>query len=196
MNTRPLDRRIDSASGRPIVTLKPGEYHASASGELIGTVLGSCIAVCLYDRAAGVGGMNHFMLPVQLSGAGAWGDIIATPARYGVAAMELLINDMLKLGASRANFEAKVFGGARVLSGMSDIGRSNIDFVRGFCERERIPVVRSDVGGERPRQLICDTLDGRVLMRYLQRAPDVATRERDYLNNPRPRPQAGEVDLF
>lgn len=196
MSEKALDRRIDSASGRPFVTLRPGEYHASAGGELIGTVLGSCVAVCLRDAVAGIGGMNHFMLPVQLVANSTWGGIAAAPARYGVAAMELLINDMLKLGASRSRFEAKVFGGARVLKGVSDIGRGNVDFIRNFFERERIPVVRSDLGGDQPRQLIYDTEDGRVLMRYLSRIGEIVEQEHDYLRNARPRPQAGEVDLF
>lgn len=192
-----LLRRLDMNSGRSLVTLRPGDYYATNQPELIGTVLGSCIAVCLRDPERGIGGMNHFMLP-EKAGEVEWGGIAASPARYGVAAMELLINDLMKLGTQRRRLEAKVFGGGRVLQGMTDIGKRNIAFIRGFVENEGLRVVGEDVGGDYPRQLVFYPDSGRVRMRYLaqQRDAALAVRERDYLSNINRRQPAGEVDLF
>jgi chemotaxis protein CheD len=90
------------------VKVQPGEFYATDRDEPIVTVLGSCVAACLRDRESGIGGMNHFMLPT--SGSDVGGPASAS-ARYGVNAMELLINELIRLGARRRNLEAKVFGG-------------------------------------------------------------------------------------
>jgi chemotaxis protein CheD len=119
------------------VKILPGEYFVHHEDMLIQTTLGSCIAACLYDRVAKVGGMNHFMLP---EGAGDSG-------RYGSYAMELLINEMMKRGANRQTMEAKIFGGGQVVSGMTtmNVGERNTQFVMDYLKTERIPIVSKDV---------------------------------------------------
>src|SRR5205823_9848306 len=119
------------------VKILPGEYFVHHEDMLIMTTLGSCIAACLWDRNARIGGMNHFMLP---EGAGDSG-------RYGSYAMELLINEMMKRGASRGSMEAKVFGGGQVFSGMStmNVGERNTRFVIEYLKTERIPILSKDV---------------------------------------------------
>ncbi|RZL41184.1 MAG: chemoreceptor glutamine deamidase CheD, partial [Variovorax sp.] len=105
----------------------PGEYHVTRDDMVIVTVLGSCVAACLRDPDSGIGGMNHFLLPDTASSRDAEGD----SARYGSYAMEVLINQIVKLGARRHRLEAKVFGGANVIPGMHqlNIGQRNADFV-------------------------------------------------------------------
>jgi len=113
---------------------------------MFSTVLGSCIAACLYDAESGVGGMNHFLLPSTTAEN-------SKNARYGVHAMELLINGVLKKGASRHMLRAKVFGGAKMSANLSDIGLSNANFVQQFLRDEGIPCVSSSVGGTSARRV-------------------------------------------
>ena len=109
------------------VKLLPGDYFASSDNTMIVTVLGSCVAACIRDKQTGIGGMNHFMLPEGASGTGAWG---TSSARYGAYAMEMLINNVLKLGARRNQLEAKLFGGGAVIKHLksSNIGEKNAKF--------------------------------------------------------------------
>lgn len=139
-----------------------GGLAASERPIIVRTILGSCISVCLRDPFTGVGGMNHFMLP---SGSGDFGN----PARYGVHAMELLINQCMKLGASRSHLEAKVFGGGNVLNvkraSFVNVAKQNIEFARSFLRTENIPVVAHNVGGLAAREVYFFTDSGRVFMR-------------------------------
>lgn len=131
--------------GRPITVLQ-GEVVVSAEGHaVLSTVLGSCVAVCLHDPVAQVGGMNHFLLPGDPGQDGG--------ARYGVHLMELLINGMLKKGASRSRMTAKIFGGARMSDTLRDIGGSNLKFAREFLEREEIPLLSESGGGRNARRV-------------------------------------------
>jgi chemotaxis protein CheD len=141
------------------VKILPGEYFVSSDDLLIMTTLGSCIAACLWDRVAKVGGMNHFMLP---EGAGESG-------RYGSFAMELLINELLKLGATRATLEAKVFGGGQVINGMSvlNVGERNTIFVMDYLKTERIPVVSKDVLEVYPRKVCFLPASGKAMVKRL-----------------------------
>jgi chemotaxis protein CheD len=138
------------------VNLKPGEYYATDRPVIIRTLLGSCVAACMYDPVNRITGMNHFLLsnrryarqiPVCLSEAG----------RYGIHAMELLINDMLKLGAKRENLRAKASGGgsiylnSRVKDNFECVGNVNARFIREFLENEGIPLIAEDLGGENAR---------------------------------------------
>ncbi len=128
------------------VSIIQGECHVSGSAEVvISTLLGSCIAACMYDPLAKVGGMNHFLLPGE-SGSGQGG-------RYGVHLMELLINGLLKLGASRDRLQAKIFGGANIIKGLGNIGTSNAIFAREFLDRERISFTGGSVGGGQGRRV-------------------------------------------
>ncbi len=125
-----------------------GEFHVSADpGVVLTTILGSCVAACLRDPLARVGGMNHFLLPGRGEGAG--GDAV----RYGVHAMELLVNGLLREGARRERLEAKLFGGARMLEGLTDIGTQNAEFAKYFLQRERIAFTGGSLQGDRGRRV-------------------------------------------
>jgi chemotaxis protein CheD len=126
----------------------PGEYFVSRDEMAIVTVLGSCIAACLWDRFMRIGGMNHFMLPD--------GDSSDVSGRYGSYAMELLINEMLKLGARRESMQAKIFGGAQVMANFTtmNVGERNTSFVTEYLQTERIPIVSEDVLDIYPRKVV------------------------------------------
>lgn len=140
--------------------LYPGTLFVGAEECEITTVLGSCIAVCLWDQVNGGGGMNHFMLPL-------WnGEGLPTP-KYGNVAMEKLLEQVLAIGARRQYLVAKVFGGANLLVNSSasfPIGARNIDLALSQLEEWRIPVVASDIGGHAGRKIIMNTMTGVVLM--------------------------------
>jgi chemotaxis protein CheD len=138
-----------------------GEYATGdGCGGSISTILGSCVATCLFDPVARLGGMNHFLLPE-----GAAQGVQA--ASYGINAMELLINALIKLGADRYRFKAKVFGGARMIAGFSDIGARNTDFVQGFLRREGIECIAHSVGGTTARRIEFWPETGRARQRIL-----------------------------
>ena len=127
----------------PVVTIHVGDIHVSASPIKIKTILGSCVSACLYDPGTMIGGMNHFLLPGDV------GDPELS-TRYGVNAMEVLINEMMKLGVNRKRLMAKIFGGAdifRVNHSMMMVGEKNIKFVREFLDTENIPVMKARLGG-------------------------------------------------
>ncbi|WP_083100474.1 chemotaxis protein CheD [Pseudophaeobacter leonis] len=135
------------------VTVLQGEYRVSTDPKVVfSTVLGSCISACIYDAENGVGGMNHFLL------ANANGNDVS--ARYGIHAMELLINGIMKKGAQRNNLKAKVFGGAKMSVNLSDIGASNSHFVQHFLKDEGIPVISSSVGGNSARRVRFHAVSG------------------------------------
>jgi chemotaxis protein CheD len=152
------------------VKILPGEYYVTRCDEAISTVLGSCISACVRDPVKNVGGMNHFMLPEDAStGPNNWLDpAIGLATRYGSYAMESLVNDLLKLGATRERLEIKVFGGGRVLSGMTDVGARNIDFVRSYIQLEGYRIAAEDLGGTQPRKVVYFPASGRVKMRRLR----------------------------
>ena len=152
------------------VKILPGEYYVTRAEEAVSTVLGSCISACVRDPVKNVGGMNHFMLPEDAStGPNNWLDpAIGLATRYGSYAMESLINDLLKLGATRERLEIKVFGGGRVLSGMTDVGARNIDFLRSYIELEGYRIAAEDLGGTQPRKVVYFPASGRVRMRRLR----------------------------
>src|SRR5262244_4197476 len=133
----------------------PGEYYVSRAEEAISTVLGSCISACVRDPIRNVGGMNHFMLPEDASsGPNNWLDpAIGLATRYGTYAMESLINDLLKLGATRERLEIKVFGGGHILSCQADVGARNIRFIRDFLQVENLRAVAEDLGDSFPRKV-------------------------------------------
>lgn len=178
----------------PAVKILPGEYYLSKRNELLVTVLGSCVTACIMDREAGVGGMNHFMLADGGSGP------VAASARYGVYAMEVLINHLLKLGARRGHMEAKVFGGGRVLSSLagSQVGERNAEFVLRYLETEQIPVLAQDLLDVFPRKIYFFPASGRVLVKRLTRLHNdtLAKRERDYAARLSGATIAGDVELF
>lgn len=143
------------------VKVLPGEYYVSSDDLVVMTVLGSCIAACIWDGKARTGGMNHFMLPD--------GDGVDGSGRYGSYAMELLINEMFKLGARRETMQAKVFGGAQVMAGFTtmNVGERNTQFVLDYLSTERIPVVSQDVLDIHPRKVCFFPVTGKALVKRL-----------------------------
>ncbi len=143
------------------VKVLPGEYFVSNEEIVIMTVLGSCIAACLWDGRARIGGMNHFMLPDGDTGDGS--------GRYGSFAMELLINEMLKLGARRETMQAKIFGGGQVMAGFTtmNVGERNTQFVQDYLATERIPIVSQDVLDIHPRKVCFFPVTGKALVKRL-----------------------------
>jgi chemotaxis protein CheD len=176
------------------VQITQGETHVTDNPqELLTTILGSCIAACIRDPQMGVGGMNHFLLP-NSDGE----DRDAT--RYGVNAMELLINGLLKKGASRARLEAKLFGGANVLAGLSDVGSRNAAFAEKYLADEGITVVGGDIRGSKPRRIQYWPISGRA--RQLAMPPIDSTQlvQRELAKSRqirKPEPAGGDdVELF
>jgi chemotaxis protein CheD len=164
------------------------------------TVLGSCVSACVRDARLNIGGMNHFMLPLDGSnGESAWGGALSAATRYGNVAMERLINDILKLGGRRQDLEIKLVGGGRVLSEMSnDVGARNIDFVRRYVQDEGFRVLNEDLGDVHARRVVYFPQTGRMRVRKLNVAPDetLVARERQYLRQLDTTPTEGEIELF
>ena len=180
------------------VKILPGQYHASTGPGTITTVLGSCVSTCLWDPIARIGGMNHFMLP----GDGALPNATwAASARFGVYAMEVLINQMTRLGADRRRLVAKVFGGARVLAGFDklDVGAKNAEFVLEFLKVEGIPVAAQDLLDVCPRKVHFFPATGKVQMKRLQVTPSdtvLQKREREYLSELSGKSGGGDIEIF
>jgi chemotaxis protein CheD len=177
------------------VKILPGQYHAAREGAIT-TVLGSCVSTCLWDPLERIGGMNHFMLPGDTASPGSpW----AASARFGVYAMEVLINEMLRMGADRRRLVAKVFGGAQLLSGFDrlDVGAKNSEFVLEFLRVEGIRVLAKDLLDVCPRKVHFFVDSGKVQVKRLSLAPSdpVQKREREYLSRLAGK-SGGEVELF
>ncbi len=173
------------------VKILPGEYFVHDEDMLIMTTLGSCIAACIWDRNARIGGMNHFMLP---EGSGDSG-------RYGSYAMELLINELLKRGASRLTLEAKVFGGGQVIAGMNtmNVGERNTQFVMDYLKTERITVVSKDVLDIYPRKVCFLPSSGKAMVKRLAATNTEALLAQDRVAVQKAVPAVtggGSVDLF
>lgn len=146
-----------------------GEYLVSDQPEtILTTILGSCVSTCLWDPVAGIGGMNHFLLPDGGSGQG-------QQFRYGLYAMELLINGLLKKGAQKSRLEAKVFGGAAMSGGLGNIGAANGAFAVGFLAEEGIPCVAQSLGGRQARRIRFSPTTGHAQQMLLQ--PDAIVAE-------------------
>lgn len=175
------------------VKVLPGEYYVSNENLVIMTVLGSCIAACLWDSRMRIGGMNHFMLPD--------GDSMDVSGRYGSYAMELLINEMLKLGARRETLQAKIFGGAQVMHSFTtmNVGERNTQFVVNYLHTERIPVVSEDVLDIYPRKVCFFPVTGKAMVKRLAHAhPEelVAQEKRGNAATVAQTTAGGSVDLF
>jgi chemotaxis protein CheD len=165
-----------------------GEYHVTGERDTcLSTILGSCVAACVRDVDRGVGGMNHFLLP---------GDASTDGLRYGVQSMELLINALLRSGARRDRLEAKLFGGARVVVGLSDIGAQNIKFAQRFLADEGIHYAGGSLGGTQARRIQYWPFDGRARQTFVgDDAKSVVEAER---RRPAPvlEPASGALELF
>ncbi|MCX8085758.1 MAG: chemoreceptor glutamine deamidase CheD [Rhodocyclaceae bacterium] len=189
------NRYFDRKFGTEAVKVLPGEYFVTTTDMLMVTVLGSCVSACIRDREKGIGGMNHFMLADSADTSP-----LSPSARYGAYAMEILINHLLKLGASKSRLEAKVFGGGRVMSTLSHsrIGERNARFVREFLATEGIRLVAEDLLDVYPRKVYFFPRSGRVLVKRLARLHNdtLIRREQEYAARLAGAPMAGEVELF
>lgn len=178
----------------------PGEYYVSKQGEIISTVLGSCISACIWDPASGIGGMNHFMLPQSdKAGPDSWlasGNTAST--RYGNYAMEHLINTIISNGGNRSTLQMKLFGGAQIIASMTDIGQRNIMFVKDYIHTEGLKVMAEDIGDVYPRKVIFFSDSGRAQMKRLRSLHNdtLISREKSYMTQLETKPTAGDVELF
>ncbi|PHI34902.1 chemotaxis protein CheD [Pseudoalteromonas sp. GCY] len=191
-----VKRFWDSGRAKVVAKVLPGEFYVSKQDELISTVLGSCIAACVYDEKLGIGGMNHFMLP----GAKALREVHADDlnCRYGNWAMEYLINEVLKNGASRSNLKIKLFGGGKIISAMTDIGEGNIRFAQAYVEEECLNLISQDVGGPWPRKVIFHPQSGKAQVKKLRTMHNntIEQREVRYLHDIEAQDNKTDIELF
>jgi chemotaxis protein CheD len=168
------------------ILIVQGEHRVVAEpGVVISTLLGSCVAVCFQDPVARIGGMNHFLL-------GEPGRETIVPPdqqqRYGIHAMELLINAMMAHGAARSRLRAHLYGGANIIAGLGRIGSSNAAFARQFMATEGIPIGRCELEGQHARKVEFMPYEGRVRSTLIENAPP--------LRSPIPLDCGGDVELF
>jgi chemotaxis protein CheD len=189
-------RFFDAASAAWMVKVLPGEFFVTKRpDEVLVTVLGSCVAACIRDPIASVGGMNHFMLPHHKSGN--WGDELQS-TRFGNFAMEKLINELIKAGGSRERLEIKVFGGGNVTDTSNAVGTDNSEFVLRYLDAEHLRCAAQDLGGTLPRRIEYYPMTGRVVRRLLGLHDKVTVdrEESDYQRRLRKQEPAGEIQLF
>ena len=172
--------RATKKNGKPHITIDPGEFYVTRKDEVISTLLGSCVAACLYDPLHNVIGMNHFLLANRRYAKGL--PVLESEAgRYGIHAMEILINEMLKLGALKHLLRAKAFGGGDVLHGHRGkhdnfyaVGEVNSRFVKEFLRQENIPLLAADLGGDCGRVIHFTGDDYSVYLRKIDHRADPA----------------------
>ncbi len=195
-----IDRYWDWKRNIYAAKILPGEYYVSKNNEVITTVLGSCVAACIREPVIGIGGMNHFMLPMyDHSKPGSWKDLnVSASARYGNVAMEHLISTIIAYGGRRENLEIKLFGGGKVLSVKMDIGEKNIEFVKNYLTIEGLEIEREDIGGIHPRKIIYYPASGRVNMKKLYKLKNntILDREEAYSKKLEYEPVGSSVDFF
>jgi len=192
-------RYWDARLGVWAAKIGPGEFYVTLAGELVVTVLGSCVSACIRDPVRGIGGMNHFMLPGDPS-APAVGPASAQN-RYGCHAMESLINVMLRHGGDRSRFEVKLFGGGRILQRMTDVGERNIEFIRKYARAEGLRIVAEDMGGDHPRKVYFAPDSGKVRLKKLRELHNNTIYEREItyardLETVRSKPADDSIELF
>lgn len=185
-----IKKYYDKVNNCNTAKLLPGEFYVTTQQEMITTVLGSCVSACVYDPFRKVGGMNHFMLPGSESGDGS--------ARYGLFAMESLLNEILKLGCRKSDLKAKLFGGGQIIEKMTDVGQKNIRFAKTFLFSEGIPLESHDLGLIYPRKVNFFPLTGRAMVKRLQTLHNttIEDREIEYMTSLNRAPVSGDIDLF
>ena len=170
-----MTRFYSKKHNKTVNMLRAGEYYASKNGEILHTILGSCIAACIYDHEKKIGGMNHYLLPSMIRPDEI---MVSEVGRYGMYAMELLIGELIKCGAKRKNLTAKIFGGGNVLEfrkADGDVTGSNIRFVKKFLELEGIPIQKEDLGGYDGRKIMFFTDTAKVLLKRFNMKKDIET---------------------
>jgi chemotaxis protein CheD len=194
-----IRRTWDPDLGMPVARLLPGEYYVTRHDEAIFTVLGSCVSACVRDQLLGIGGMNHFILPIDRTGGGSgWADnLVSSATRYGNVAMERLINDIMSLGGQRENLEFKVIGGGKVLDMALDVGARNAEFVRQFLKTEGFTIAAEDLGDSFARKLFYSPKTGKVRVKRLTSTVNRAVFERERQSEPSAvQVESGSVELF
>ncbi len=188
-----IKKYYDRVNNCETAKILPGEFYVTDKHELITTVLGSCVSACIYDPSCGLGGMNHFMLPGNEAANDSDGS-----NRYGLFAMESLVNEILKRGSMKRNLRAKLFGGGQIIENMSDIGQKNIRFAKKFLFAEGIALESHDLGLIYPRKVNFFPYSGKVMVKRLQSLHNdtIETREKQYLQSLNTQPVTGDVELF
>lgn len=181
-----MNKKYDAKLKRNVYEIWTGQYYATKEkNAVITTLLGSCIAVCLFDQRNGIIGMNHFMLPGDFRSE----EIITSQdSRYGIHAMELLINDMMKKGANRKNLKSKIFGGGYVLNqSFSNIADANIEFARTFLNMEEIEILTEDIAGSYGRKIYFFAENTAVYVKKIRRSniSEQIDQDRNYLKRMR-----------
>jgi chemotaxis protein CheD len=189
-------RFFDAATAVWMMKVFPGEFYITKeTNEVLVTVLGSCVSACIRDPIAGVGGMNHFMLPQH--GSGAWGNDLKS-TRFGNFAMEKLINELTKAGCVRERMEIKVFGGGNVTDSSNAVGSENAEFILAYLKAEGLRCAATDLGGTLPRRIHYYPTTGRVVRRLLgvSERYTIDREESDYGSRLQQQQPAGEIELF
>jgi chemotaxis protein CheD len=189
-------RFFDAATALWMMKVFPGEFYITKeTNEVLVTVLGSCVSACIRDPIAGVGGMNHFMLPQH--GSGAWGNDLKS-TRFGNFAMEKLINELTKAGCVRERMEIKVFGGGNVTDSSNAVGSENAAFILAYLKAEGLRCAATDLGGTLPRRIHYYPTTGRVVRRLLgvSERYTIDREESDYGSRLQQQQPAGEIELF
>jgi len=193
-------RSQNNRTGKVLYLLYPGDHFASNEDCYIGTIAGSCLVVCLFDYIKNTGGMINFVVPGTAMTEGILGDDIY---RIGILNMEYLMADMVKLGCDRHHMKAKIFGAgysAGVKTGEMTLPENNIKFVKEYFSFERIPIEKTDLGGNFRRKLYFSPRDGSVYRKILQNNEDFSefiTLEKEYVEDEfRNRNKVGKIVLF
>ncbi len=180
---------------RYVYEIFSGGYYATDKKKvIITTLLGSCVSACLMDEKSGVAGMNHFLLPGDLRRE----DMIASPsAKYGMHAMEMLINSMMKLGARRNNLKAKIFGGGHIIEASNGaVSENNVSFIKAYLAMEEIPVLAEDLGGTLGRKILLFPDNFSVYLKKVKKE-HVYQRDKDILSKTQKlKDKSGELTLF
>ena len=194
---RYYDKQLDTWAAK----ILPGEFYVTSHGEMIATVLGSCISACIRDTKLGIGGMNHFMLPIQNEhSTEQWGSNPNTAeTRYGNWAMEHLLNTLYKMGSRKQDLEVKLFGGGQVMAAMSDVGQRNILFVYDYLRKEGMQVAAADVGDIFSRKVLFFPDTGSVKVRRMTTTNNdtIVKREKGYMDSiQQHKDDSGDIELF
>lgn len=193
-----MKKSFNRKFNRYVYEIFAGDYYTTVEQNVVlTTLLGSCISVCMRDTYSKIVGINHFMLPGRIS---ADNLIFSEDARYGISAMEQMINSMMKRGARRNSLQAKVFGGGRVMeTSLTNVAQSNTDFALAFLQMENIPVLAEDTGGQYGRKLFFfpDTYTIYVKrIRYDKTLDNAISREKRFLDWMKQHQEEGDLTLF
>ncbi len=192
-----VNRYWDRSQNSWSAKILPGEYYVTTQpNEIVATTLGSCVSACIRDKVFGIGGMNHFMLPLKSEHAS--DDWMNSATRYGSYAMEHLINDILKNGGNRNNLEVKLTGGGKIMQNMSDVGARNIEFALEYLQTENLDVIVQDLGDIYPRKVIYYPATGRLRVKKLRSMHNetLIQREQAYQHELDVQPDSGGIELF